>query len=325
MKRLYVFLLALILAMSVAACGQDASNGDGDNQEQDKITIGFANLTDEITFGQLVKNGILDEGAKRGWEVIAVDNKLDGAIAVSNADTLLTRGMDLFIQFNVDASVGPAIMEKMDAANVPVIAIDIPHPGATFFGANNSEAGRQVGLTLANYAKENWNGQVDLLILVENPAAGEVPQQRMDGIVAGVKEVFADFPNGKIVRVDGKNDEINAMRTVTDVLTANPNAEHIIIGTLNDQNGSGVLAALETTGRQDHAIVVSQGAEGPFLQNLRGEPNSWIASVAYFPERYGEYIMPLAEKILNGESVPAQNHPDHVVIDKNNVNEWYPQ
>ncbi|MHB1405836.1 MAG: sugar ABC transporter substrate-binding protein [Desulfitobacteriaceae bacterium] len=322
-KFLSVGIIA-VLALSLAGCGTQSADNSAKTNGDKKVTIGFANLTDEITFGQAVKKGMIAEAQKRGWDIIAVDNKLDGATAVTNADTLLTRGINFFVEFNVDASVGPAIMEKMNAAKVPVIAIDIPHPGATFFGANNPEAGRQVGMWLGNFAKNNWNGQVDALVLVENPTAGEVPQQRMDGIVKGVKEIFPDFDEKKIVRVDGRNDEINAKRTVTDMLTAHPNARHILIGTLNDQNGSGALAALETTGRQNDAVIVSQGAEGPFLENLRKGDNAWKASVAYFPEKYGEYVIPLAEKILKGESVPKENHPEHVVIDKTNVDKYYP-
>lgn len=322
-KMLSVGLIA-VLALSLAGCGGQTADNNAKKTDDKKVTIGFANLTDEITFGQAVKKGMIAEAQKRGWDIIAVDNKLDGATAVTNADTLLTRGINLFVEFNVDSSVGPAIMEKMNAAKVPVIAIDIPHPGTTFFGANNPEAGRQLGKWLANYAKTNWNGQVDDLVLVENPTAGEVPQQRMDGIVKGVKEVFPDFDDKKIIRVDGRNDEINAKTKVTDMLTAHPNDRHILIGTLNDQNGSGALAALETTGRQNDAVIGSQGAEGPFLDNLRKGDNAWKASVAYFPEKYGEYVMALADKILKGESVPKENHPEHIVIDKTNVDKYYP-
>ena len=37
--------------------------------------------------------------------------------------------------------MAPAIASKYFEAKLPMIAIDIPHPGATYFGANNYEAG----------------------------------------------------------------------------------------------------------------------------------------------------------------------------------------
>ena len=51
--------------------------------------------------------------------------------------------IDIMIEFNVDQSVAPVIMEKFNAASIPVIAIDIAHEGATFFG------GQRVAGTLA--------------------------------------------------------------------------------------------------------------------------------------------------------------------------------
>ena len=49
--------------------------------------------------------------------------------------------MDLVIEFQTDEVIAPAIASKYLEANIPFIAIDIPHPGATYFGANNYQAG----------------------------------------------------------------------------------------------------------------------------------------------------------------------------------------
>lgn len=339
-KKFLTLALAAALSVSLFACraGKDAGPKDeaakpaetkketqaASEAPKKKVTIGFANLTDEIDFGQAVKKGIVDEAKKAGYEIVALDNKLDGAIAVSNADNLITQKIDLFIEFNVDSKVAPAIMEKMDAAKIPVIAIDIPHPGAVFFGANNPEAGKIAGRALAERAKKDWNGEVDLVILVENPAAGEVPQQRMDGTLAGIKESI-NVTDDKVVRVDGKNDVLNAQRVVTDTLTAHPDAKHILIGCLNDQNGQGALAAVEASNRSANVFIASQGCDKPAIDNLKADKaNSWIGSTAYTPEKYGFYIMPLATKILNGEKVPDVNHPEHVFVSRDNINQLYP-
>ena len=45
------------------------------------------------------------------------------------------------IEFQTDEVIAPAIASKYLEANIPFIAIDIPHPGATYFGANNYQAG----------------------------------------------------------------------------------------------------------------------------------------------------------------------------------------
>lgn len=49
--------------------------------------------------------------------------------------------VDLAIEFQTEEHVAAVVAAKYREANIPVIAIDIPHPGATFYGANNYEAG----------------------------------------------------------------------------------------------------------------------------------------------------------------------------------------
>jgi ABC-type sugar transport system substrate-binding protein len=41
------------------------------------------------------------------------------------------------------------------------------------------------------------------------------------------------------------------------------------------------------------------------------------------PERYGERLMTLALKILNGESVPPAVYMDHVFINADNIDKHY--
>jgi ribose transport system substrate-binding protein len=69
--------------------------------------------------------------------------------------------VDLVIEFQADEAVAPAIAAKYLEANVPFIAIAIPHPGATYFGANNYEAGLIGGHHLGRWARKHWEGEVD--------------------------------------------------------------------------------------------------------------------------------------------------------------------
>jgi hypothetical protein len=63
--------------------------------------------------------------------------------------------------------------------DIPMIAIDIPHPGAIFYGANNYEAGLMGGRHLGRWAKESWHGVVDEIILIALARAGSLPRMRL--------------------------------------------------------------------------------------------------------------------------------------------------
>jgi ribose transport system substrate-binding protein len=322
-ERLFQVLAAIVVMMLVtanvfAAGTQEAAGADK------KIVVGFANLTDTLDFGKTVKKSILDAAAKEGWEVIALDNERKGLKAIENAQLLATRGVDAFIEFNVDISVAGTIMDIMNEAKIPVVAIDIPHPGAPFFGVNNLQSGRITGAALANKAKDKWGGKVDLLILVENAKAGAEVKKRMTGIEQGVTEIIP-VAKENILYVDGEGDLLKAQERVTGVLTANPDKRNILIGTLQDPMGQGSFAAVEASKRQDHVFIASQGAEVPSLANLRGPENCWIGSTAATPEKYGDYIIPIVKKMLAGEKAPEFTYVDHFFVDKSNVDIHYPQ
>ena len=49
------------------------------------------------------------------------------------------------VEFQTDDSAAPSHRRPDHQARIPMIAIDIPHPGATDFGANNYGAGPLAG------------------------------------------------------------------------------------------------------------------------------------------------------------------------------------
>jgi len=87
----------------------------------------------------------------------------------------------------------------------------------------------------------------------------------------------------------------------------------------------GIFAGVETQQRNSDVIIVSQGCDEPGIANLRKPKNCWIGSTAYFPEHYGDYIIPMCVDLIEGKPVPKMVTLDHVFITKKNINEYYPE
>jgi ABC-type sugar transport system substrate-binding protein len=49
------------------------------------------------------------------------------------------------------------------------------------------------------------------------------------------------------------------------------------------------------------------------------------AGIAFFPERYGEYVIPAVCATLQGAPVPAYIFVENEVITKANIDKWYPK
>ena len=77
-----------------------------------------------------------------------MDNRYSPKTALRNADLLIREGVNLVLEFQTYEHVAPIISSKFIEANIPVVAIEIPHPGAVYFGADNYRAGLIGGLLL---------------------------------------------------------------------------------------------------------------------------------------------------------------------------------
>jgi ribose transport system substrate-binding protein len=291
----------------------------------ERITVGYAGLSGEFPFVQDVNNGLQRVADCLNVELIILDNEYDPQVALTNANSLVTRGADVAIEFQTDVGVAPAICNIFDAAGIPVIAIDIPHePCAVFFGANNLEAGKIGGRNLGRLAQEQWGGDVDALVLLELPQSGELPQQRMEGAALGVQEILPDLTEDKIIRVDGKGNLEDSRTVFQDVLTRLSDADHILVSAINDPSAVGALRAAEAANRTDDIMIAGQNATIEARTEICRDNPAFIGSVAYFPDRYGDYLIPLAIDLAAGEAPPEEVLIDHLWIDRANIEEYYP-
>jgi ribose transport system substrate-binding protein len=167
------------------------------------IRIGYASQTDEFAFSRAVTAGIVASSREAGIELFMLDNSYSPTAALQNADALIKEGVQLVIEFQTDASVAALISTKLNERHIPLIAIEIPHPNAVYFGVNNIQAGLAGGRHLARWSIDNWSGQVDQLLLVGLAKAGSLPGSRLTGILLGLREVFPQFEDSRVCMLDG--------------------------------------------------------------------------------------------------------------------------
>jgi ribose transport system substrate-binding protein len=86
----------------------------------------------------------------------------------------------------------------------------------------------------------------------------------------------------------------------------------------------GALQAFKEAGREKHCAIVGQNASSDAILEL-GRPNTrLIASVGYFPEKYGEQLIQLALQLLENKPVAQANFVKHHLITPHNLREYYP-
>jgi len=78
--------------------------------------------------------------------------------------------------------------------------------------------------------------------------------------------------------------------------------------------------------REQDIVCVAQGAGTRLTRSeIRRPGSSVVGAVAFRPEKYGEQLLELAQRILRKEPVPPAVYIDHVVLDASNINTFYPE
>jgi len=285
--------------------------------------LGYAAQGQDASFDREVRTSVQRAAEHAEIELIVADNRYQPKIALRNADYLIREQVDLVIEFQTDEMIAPAIAAKYMEAHIPFIAIDIPHPGATYFGANNYQAGLMAGHHLGRWAKRNWNGQMDEILLIELQRAGSLPKTRLRGISVGIAESARGAAQCRTVFLDGDGQFQTSQERVRKYLRESK-AKRILVGAVNDSSALGALRAFQEAGRAQDCAIVGQNAEPEARAELRTPNTRLVASVAYFPEKYGEGLMRLALDILAGKAVPPAVFTSHHVITPENVDHFYP-
>jgi ribose transport system substrate-binding protein len=288
-----------------------------------RFRIGYASQGQDSSFPREVHAGLLRAAERERLELIVVDNRYQPKVALRNAQHLIKEKVDLVIEFQTDEAVAPAIATKYLEAGIPLIAIDIPHPGATYFGANNYQAGLLGGRYLGQYAQTCWNGQVDEVLILELARAGALVGARSKGIVAGLKETIRLGDSVRVVALDGDGQFKASLEKVRRYIRMSK-ARHVLVGAANDPSALGAVRAFQETGREATCAVVGQNAEPDAREELRSARTPLVASVAYFPERYGAGLVRLALDILSKKAAPPAVFTRHQIITAENVDHFYP-
>jgi ribose transport system substrate-binding protein len=287
-----------------------------------KIRLGYsANERDGFT--HVVTESMLSAAEKSNIEIVCLNNKASAGVALENADLLVAEHVDLAIVFFGDHSVADALSTRFLSANIPMIAIDVPYPGATYFGANNYKAGLIAGRHLGQWVRAHWKELKPTFLLIGYTRAGTLPQSRVRGMQAGIRETWKEWEQFHIVELDSIGDFASGYETVRDYLSKTSN-DYTAIGAVNDPSALGALKALEEAGTSDRCVAMGHNAELEMRTELRRPGTRVIGSVAYFPEKYGEGIVQLARKILKGSHVPPAVVTKHVLITPENLDRYYP-
>jgi ribose transport system substrate-binding protein len=286
--------------------------------------IGYGSHSAEFAFSRAVLESLIAASKQENIELLVLDNHYSPKTAIRNAEAFVRERMDLVVEFQADEHLAaPVISSKMMEAGIPLIAVEIPHPGATYYGANNYQAGLLGGRFLGRWAKQHWGGEVEEVLFLELPMSGPIPAARLTGTLAGLRDILPNLPERCIVHLDGKGRFGPSLEATRRHLYFN-RARRVLLSAINDPSVIGALRAFEETGRAANCAAVGHNASSEGRIELRRPDTRLIGSVGYFPETYGPGIISLALEILKQAPAPPAVFTRHQLVTPANVNHLYP-
>jgi ribose transport system substrate-binding protein len=327
MKRRHFLLAMLAVATSARAASGQAR----------RFRVAFANLNEEpgtsiegLGFsGMEIRRSF--ELASRGLplDMIYYDNGGDAGKALVNAANAVSRKVELLIEYNSDAAANAEIARQLKAAGIPILAINHEIPGAPLYAADHVAAGRIAGQTLGQFAKQNWPDQTPAVAILGDVAdPSPSVAARIQGISEGLRQELSNIPP---ILLDSAGHPVRAEGVLAKFLGTQTKRK-VLVATLDDASALAAKSAIETAARTSDCVIVSQGASrivhGGASEKKEIDPANRgsiiLGSVAYYLDRYGQEVLPIAMRMLQGEQVPARTPTEHVLISAKNVFREYP-
>jgi len=319
----------LIAMLLIVTAGMLFANG-GKEVADDEIIIGFNNGSTTVDFLRQVGESIEAVAAEYGVKLLVAESNFEAEKILPNVDNMLVQGADIIVDFNVNAEIGGSLVDYCGEKGVPVIGIDVLYTGANgaegyFFGANNQMAGEVCGEGLAVAINANWDGEIDKYLAFFNSENGDLVRLRLSGMIDGMRKGGIKISEDQIEFIEmgggGSDTTLIANQKMTDWLTAHPDFTKIAVGTVNTETGQGVFSAVQTSGRDSDVYMATNNNGNQTLAAWEQGDNMWLGGSAYYPTKYGEYIIPMALDILAGKDVPRIMTMEHKFLTRDNVDE----
>ena len=288
-------------------------------------TLGYMAPLTGSCFREAVAAGLTAAAQRSRVELLMLDNpEYDQPTSVRNARELVKADVDLVIFFEPFEAIGHAVAELLLQAHIPFITVDIGIESGVYYGANNYQAGKMAGQALGRFAIKEWNGDFDCAVLIESSLSTHRVQARLAGALEGLRETVGAIPEHKLIRFDGRAHQTDTYHASKELLCGPAARGRLLISAFNDVSAIGALEAIRAAGREDEVAIVGQNGTRESWRELANPQSRFIASVAYFPERYGQNLIDTAFSLIARQHTPPAIYTQHALLTHETILRYYP-
>ena len=245
MKKVLALILALVMALSLVACGGGDTTNDQPNDQDTAKTVKVGIAAPDVTHGWVA-------GVAYYAEKYCKDNNLeykittssDAAEMASALNDLVAWGATVIVSWPQWSGMETAMQEIIDSG-IPVVNfdVDVDCTGIYKVTGDNYDMGYQS----AKYIVEKA-GEAAHIVVLDVPSSGSVCELRKQGFYAYLDEISYDKSNIKEYQLNSFA-AADAQSAMADILEANPQIDAIF--SMDDETSIGTLNTLVEAGRTD--------------------------------------------------------------------------
>ena len=263
-RKLNTFLVSIVIVALLAACAapaaqptEPAAGGGGD-----KITIGVTMKFDDLWLTTL-RDAMSEYAATQpDVELVMVDSKEDVATQLAQVENFVTQKVDAIVVIAANTDAADPMTKAAQDAGIPLLYVNrlpsnLPE-GISYVGSESIQA----GIMQAEWIAEQLGGKGNVVIM-NGDLAQEAAQKRTEG----EKQVFAKFPDIKIIREDTGNwSRDQGLALMENWLASGDQID--AVASNNDEMAIGAIQAIEAAGKLGEIIVGGVDASPDALQEM---------------------------------------------------------
>ncbi len=313
-------------AAPAATSGGSSSSSSGSGADDGTITIGFSGpAADHGWLGAINTAAIAEAEKYPEVDLIVAEGTNDANLQISQVETFINDGVDAIVLLPTDGAALTDVATRAMEAGIPVINVD--REFSSTFAARTTVLGDNygMGVSAGTYICEQLGDNKDAVI-AEIAGIDSLPltQDRSQGFADALDDCGLEVTNRVAADFTVQGGEAAASQ----LLSAAPKID--AIWNHDDDQGVGVLAAIDAAGRDEFFMVGGAGSAN-VMRSIQADDTVLKATVIY-PSTQAADGIALARLLVKGEglgdlvesSVPRVVQLDEPVVTKENVDIYLP-